>query len=323
MTALVEVWQRAERHPDAAGGFLKFLTDMARLASLYVRNYQRRQMTGQQQLWLQLETFSRKIHGSLNPTEVSYVIANEGRRLIDCDRVSVALCQGRKTRIEAVSGADVVEKRSNLVRLMRKLCSRVARWGEKLVYSGTKDDTLPPKVLDALDKYLAESNSKLLVVMPLRDEREKNTKKRPRSVLLMECFEPPAAAEQLLARLDVIGQHVTGALYNAAEYRRIPFRFVWKPMANVQEGLGGKARVITLVGRGGRGPARRCPLCRAVSLEDGRQGGTTSRDSAICLCTACRCSGDVHGEAGRHRQREPGIGCSCRRGVKLKAHGFG
>jgi hypothetical protein len=246
VTALVEVWQRAERHPDAAGGFLKFLTDMARLASLYVRNYQRRQMTGQQQLWLQLETFSRKIHGSLNPTEVSYVIANEGRRLIDCDRVSVALCQGRKTRIEAVSGADVVEKRSNLVRLMRKLCSRVARWGEKLVYSGTKDDTLPPKVLEALDKYLAESNSKLLVVMPLRDEREKNTKKRPRSVLLMECFEPPAAAEQLLARLDVIGQHVTSALYNAAEYRRIPFRFVWKPMANVQEGLGGKARVITL-----------------------------------------------------------------------------
>jgi hypothetical protein len=244
VTALVEVWQRAERHPEAAGGFLKFLTDMARLASLYVRNYQRRQMTGQQQLWLQLETFSRKLHGTLNPTEVSYVIANEGRRLIDCDRVSVALCQGRKTRIEAVSGADVVEKRSNLVRLMRKLCSRVARWGEKLVYSGTKDDTLPPKVLEALDKYLAESNSKLLVVMPLRDEREKDTKKRPRSVLLMECFEPPAAAEQLLARLDVIGQHATSALYNAVEYRRIPFRFVWKPMANLQEGLGGKARVI-------------------------------------------------------------------------------
>ncbi|HEY1860318.1 MAG TPA: hypothetical protein VGG61_08190 [Gemmataceae bacterium] len=246
VTALVEVWQRAERHPDAAGGFLKFLTDMARLASLYARNYQRRQMTGQQQLWLQLETFSRKIHGSLNPTEVSYVIANEGRRLIDCDRVSVALFQGRKTRIEAVSGADVVEKRSNLVKLMRKLCSRVARWGEKLVYTGTKDDTLPPKVMDALDKYLAESNSKLLVVVPLRDEREKNVKKRPRSALLMECFEPPAAAEQLLARLDVIGQHATTALYNAVEYRRIPMRFVWKPMANVQEGLGGKARLITL-----------------------------------------------------------------------------
>src|SRR5207249_1243234 len=181
VTALVEIWQKAERHPDAAAGFLKFLTDMARLASLYTRNFQRRQMTGQQQLWIQLETFARKIHGSLNPTEVCYVIANEGRRLIDCDRVSIALFQGRRTRMEAISGADVVEKRSNLVQLMRKLCKRVARWGEKLIYTGSKDDSLPPDVLEALDNYLAESNSKLLAVMPLRDEREKNTKKRPRS----------------------------------------------------------------------------------------------------------------------------------------------
>jgi hypothetical protein len=244
VAALVEIWQFPDRHPDAAGGFLKFLTDMARLASIYTRNFQRRQMTGQQQLWVQLETFARKIHSSLNPTEVAYVVANEGRRLIDCDRVSVALTQGRRTRIEAISGADVVEKRSNLVQLMRKLCNRVAGWGEKLVYTGSKDDSLPPDVLEALDSYLAETNSKLLAVVPLRDERETNTNKRPRSTLLMECFEPAAAPDQLLARLDVIGQHGTTALYNAVEYRRIPFRFVWKPMATLQEGLGGKARVI-------------------------------------------------------------------------------
>jgi hypothetical protein len=244
VAALVEIWQFPDRHPDAAGGFLKFLTDMARLASIYTRNFQRRQMTGQQQLWVQLETFARKIHASLNTTEVAYVVANEGRRLIDCDRVSVAITQGRRTRIEAISGADVVEKRSNLVQLMRRLCNRVAGWGEKLVYTGAKDDSLPPDVLDALDGYLAESNSKLLAVVPLRDEREADTNKRPRSTLLMECFEPAAAPDQLLARLDVIGQHGTTALYNAVEYRRIPFRFLWKPMATLQEGLGGKARLI-------------------------------------------------------------------------------
>lgn len=244
VAALVEIWQFPDRHPDAAGGFLKFLTDMSRLASIFTRNFQRRQMTGQQQLWVQLETFARKIHASLHPTEVAYIVANEGRRLIDCDRVSVALTEGKRTRIEAISGADVVEKRSNLVQLMRKLCNRVAVWGEKLIYTGTKDDSLPPDVLEALDSYLAESNSKLLAVVPLRDERETNTNKRPRSTLLMECFEPAAAPEQLLARLDVIGQHGTTALYNAVEYRRIPFRFVWKPMATLQEGLGGKARVI-------------------------------------------------------------------------------
>ena len=51
---------------------------------------------------------------------------------------------------------------------MRKLCDKVMHWGEKLVFTGTKDDSLPPQVLEALDAYLAESNSKLLVMQPLQ-----------------------------------------------------------------------------------------------------------------------------------------------------------
>ena len=48
-----------------------------------------RQMTGQEQLWTQLEAFARQVHGSLKPNEVAYEVANNGRRLIECDRVSV------------------------------------------------------------------------------------------------------------------------------------------------------------------------------------------------------------------------------------------
>src|SRR5262249_18743334 len=96
----------------------------------------------------------------------------------------------------------------------------------------------------------------LLVVEPLKDEREKpekenkEEKKKPaRSALMMECFEPPAQPEQLLARMEVIARHATPALYNAVEHRRIPMRFLWAPLAKVQEGLGGKARaILTLIG---------------------------------------------------------------------------
>jgi hypothetical protein len=246
IAGLVEVWQDADRNPQAQQGFLQFITRMAELASSYTRNHQLRQMVGQQTLWTQLETFARQIHGSLNPMEVGYQVANEGRRLVDCDRVSVGLRMGKKTKVEAVSGADVVEKRSNLIRLMVKLFEAVLLWGEKLVYQGTKDDSLPPAVIKALDEYLAESNSKLLVVLPLKDDRESESKKPPRSALLMECFDPAVAPEQLIARLEVVGRHATSALYNAAEHRRIPMRFIWMPIAKVQEGLGGKTRAILL-----------------------------------------------------------------------------
>jgi hypothetical protein len=242
---LVEIWQDPHRGADAQRGFLQFLVRMAGLAAGYARNHQLRQMVGQQQVWTQLEAFARQIHGSLNPTEVAYLVANEGRRLVECDRVSVGLRMGRKTVVEAISGADVVEKRSNLVQLMRKLFDSVLAWGEKLIYTGAKDDSLPPNVMTALDEYLAESTSKLLVVMPLKDEREADSKRPPRSALMMESFDPAISSEQMLARLEVIGKHSTAALYNAVEHKRIPFRFVWMPIAKVQEGFGGKAQAIT------------------------------------------------------------------------------
>jgi hypothetical protein len=245
---LVEIWQDPNRGPDAQRGFLEFMVRMAGLASSYTRNHQLRQMVGQQQVWIQLETFARLTHGSLNPMEVGYHVVNEGRRLVEADRVSVAVRQGFRPQVIAISGADVVEKRSNLVQLMRSLFEHVINWGEKLVYTGTKDDALPPKVLKALDAYLAESNSKFLVIMPLPDERETAKKKKPRSAIMMESFETSQDLEQKVARLEVVGRHATSALYNAAEYRRIPMRFIWMPLAKLQDGLGGKAQaIVTLI----------------------------------------------------------------------------
>jgi hypothetical protein len=243
----VEVWQARDRPLNAVQGFLQFLGTISDLVARYQRNRRVGQMAGQEQLWIQLEAFSRQAHATLNPTEAAYLIANEGRRLVDCDRLSVGIRMSRKTRIESVSGSDVVEKRSNLVKLMRKLYDAVLRWGEKLVYTGIKDDSLPPDVLKALDAYLAESNSKILVLLPLRDEREKESKKPPRSGLLMECFETTEESQELIGRLEVVGRHSVSALYNAIEYRRIPFRWVWLPMAKLQEGLGGRGRAIAVV----------------------------------------------------------------------------
>jgi hypothetical protein len=243
---VVEVWQHANRPQAATRGFLQFMALMADLAARYQRNQIMGQLTGQQQLWVQLESFSRSIHGSLNPTEVGYLVANDGRRLIECDRVSVAARMGRRCKVVAVSGAESVETRSALVQRMRKLSDAVLAWDEKLTFNGVRDDGLPPKVLKALDAYLEVSASKLLVLQPLRDDREgKDPKKPARAALLMECFEPPADVQQLTARMDVISRHAAPALYNAVEHRRIPMRWVWGPLARVQEGIGGKGRAIS------------------------------------------------------------------------------
>ncbi len=255
VVGLIEVLQGANRPSNAIPGFLQYMGMMAENAGRYQRNQLMSQLSGQQQLWTQLEAFARTIHGSLNPTEVSFHVANEGRRLIECDRVSVILRpRNQYAVVEAVSGADVVESRSNQVQKLRTLGERVLDWGERLVFNGVKDDSLPPKVLKALEEYLAESPCRQLVIMPLRDEREGDPKdkdrdtpvKPPRSALVMECYEAPAEPAQTIARLEVVAKHATSALYNALELKRIPFRFLWSPLATLQEGLGGQMRAIIL-----------------------------------------------------------------------------
>src|SRR5262249_46846169 len=88
---LIEVWQGANRPAQAITGYLQDMNFMAEWASRYQRNKIMGQLAGQQQVWTQLEAFARQVHASLNPTEVAYQVANEGRRLVECDRVSVAI----------------------------------------------------------------------------------------------------------------------------------------------------------------------------------------------------------------------------------------
>lgn len=247
VVGLLEVWQRPDAPAGAVPGYMSFLQVMADVASLYHRNQQRRRMASQEQVWTQLEAFALQVQGSLNPTEVAYHVANEGRRLVGCDRLSVATRQGKRITVEAISGVDVIHKSSPQVRLLRALCREVLHFGERLVFAGVQDASLPPGVLRALDAYLAESAAKLLVVLPLRDPREEESNRPARSLLVMEAFEPDVTPDQLIGRLEVVGKHAARPLYNAAEFRRIPMSWLWRPLARVQEGLGGKGRALVIV----------------------------------------------------------------------------
>ncbi|WP_439621339.1 hypothetical protein [Gemmata sp.] len=244
---VLEVFQNPSHDPRMYPAFLNYAFQMAGYASQYHQFITARSGSGTERTFVQIEAFARLVHSTLNPTEVAYHVANEGRKLIECDRLCVGVRHARsKVTVEAVSGADVVEKASTHVRRMRHLMEAVLQWGEPLVFKGSKDAGLPPAVAESLDEYLHESQPKLLVVQPIRDEREKDATRPARSVVLLESFNPPENTEPIVQRLDVIARHSAPALYNAAQMHRVPLKFLWWPLAKLQEGVGGKARFIGL-----------------------------------------------------------------------------
>ena len=163
---LVEIIQRPEAGLSTQKGYLRFLMQMCDLAADFVKSRQLRHFSDRQVLWTQLEDFTRRVHASLDPYLTAYTVANEGRRLIECDRVSVAIRKGNKCRIEAVSGQDLFDKRSNTVRLLGALATKVVETGDPVWYTGDTSD-MAPQVEDAVEEYVDESHSKTVAVLPL------------------------------------------------------------------------------------------------------------------------------------------------------------
>ena len=239
VVGVIEVFQRPDAGPTTQKGYLRFLKQMCDLAGDFFKSRQLRHFGDRQILWTQLEEFTRGIHVNLDPRDTAYTIANEGRRLIECDRVSVAIRKGKKCRIEAVSGQDLFDKRSNTVRLLGKLATAVVASGETVWYTGDTSN-MAPQVEDAVQEYVDESHSKTVAVIPLsrpqpeleeEDDPDKREAPRPPfAALIVEQIEDSRVPQRTVQRVEVVAQHSCTALANALEYNSLFLMPLWRTL---------------------------------------------------------------------------------------------
>jgi len=232
---VIEVFQRPGARSTTQRGYQRFLLQMCDLAGDYLKTRSLRNYTDRQSLWNQLEQFTREVHKSLDPREAAYTIANEGRRLIQCDRVSVAIHRGRRCTIEAVSGQDTFDKRSNTIRLLGKLASAAAATGETVWYTGDTSD-MAPQVEDAVQNYVDESHSKTVGVLPLAkpqvdmSDKPESEREPPEVIgaLIVEQIEDARVHEGTLQRVEVVRDHSASALANAQEHNNLFLMPLWR-----------------------------------------------------------------------------------------------
>lgn len=259
---LIEIMMDPNRRAVQQKSTLRFISDLADLATQYLKNRQMRQVLSQQRLWNQLEGFTHAIHGSLGLTETSLAVANEGKRLVGCDRVSVAVKIGGRPMIEAISGQEVVERRSNLVREMSRLAKVVVTSGEDLVYQGNTEN-FPPDIRDALELYIDESGAKALFITLLHKpittfdkEGVKDPDRVPFGCIIAEQIGDEMPMTDSQARAEVVARHASTALWNAQEHDRIFGRKLltaiggparWFRGRNLAKLLAGVGVILTIV----------------------------------------------------------------------------
>jgi len=188
------------------------------------------------------------VHESLDLRETAYAVANEGRRLIGCDRVSVAIMRGRKCLVDAVSGQDAIEDRSNIVNLLSQVATRVVATGEPLWYEGSTED-LPPQIEKAIDAYVDESYSKMIAVLPLRRPKTPDQAARDASegtverdnhhtgevigALIVEQIESKLPRAVMIPRVDLVYEHSSRAIANSMEHTNLFLMPVWRALGRL------------------------------------------------------------------------------------------
>jgi multidrug efflux pump subunit AcrA (membrane-fusion protein) len=240
---MVEIFQRSGGRPTTQKGYLRFLVQMSELAGEFVKSRRLRHFATKQTLWEQLEAFTTLVHKALDSRETAYTIANEGRRLVGCDRVTVVLRKGTKYQVAAISGQDTFDKRSNVVRLLRNLATIVARTGDDLWFTGDTAD-LAPQVEKAVNAYVDESHTKQLAVLPLRESdkeldetpADKRDKKRENilGAIVIEQLVDSRPPEGMLQRIEVVRRHSATALTNAQEFEGLFLLPLWRMLGKTQ-----------------------------------------------------------------------------------------
>ena len=252
---LIEVFHQ-QNLPDVERGYLSFLEQVSAVAGDYLERRQLKTLDTQQTALTQVERFSRAVHESLDPVATAFVLANEARRIIGCDRVSVLVRRRRKLRLEAVSGQESVERRASAVQAIESLVRVVATAGDPLWHPDPAQE-LPPQIEEELEHYIDESHATALAIIPLekprptpvvkpggvdavavaRAEAPIGTAPEPIGALVAEWFSSSSFDPGKKARVDLVAEHGKVAISNALTHTGLPFYGLIDLM--------GKSRVLT------------------------------------------------------------------------------
>jgi len=121
------------------------------------------------------QQFIARLYGQIDLQQTAYVLANEGRRLLGCQRLSLIVRYGDTWRAEAISGQATFDRRSDGIRALEELPALLGPLKGPYWYTQAAkaaDSNAPPadpagRMRAAAAAFCQRTGSKAVVVAPL------------------------------------------------------------------------------------------------------------------------------------------------------------
>ena len=265
---VLQVWMQPYVVPANYAEFATFLTSLATHVEQHLQSRRLGTLVVETQRLQHVLKFTSDLAGSLDPLEVARLASNYGRDLIGCERCSVLLLEGDRWRVMSISGQEVVEKKSAMVKAMSAFVG--AHAATELVLLSKKellaraesangsngDGDLAPAIrrTDEIDlAYFDLAHVVSAAVAPMLDH-DKQLVGAYFAESTTEGFfdsaagsKEPAAATRLT---EWLATHTGKTLHAAEDYHSLPFLSVTRRMRDTRRLLTGQKRRRTLMKAG-------------------------------------------------------------------------
>jgi biotin carboxyl carrier protein len=245
---VLQVWMQPYVTPDNYREFAQFLTQLTSYVETHFQSRRLGTIVLENQRLQHLLKFTSDLAGSLDPLEVSRLAANYGRDLIGCERCSVLWLDGHTWRVLSISGQEVVERKSTMVKAMaafvgahskpefvvlskeRLLAEHAANGGEDTSGENASAKRVPTDDIDLA--YFDVSHVVSAAIAPLLDD-EKQLVGAYFAESTSEGFFDAAAGRDLPVASKVtewLATHAGKQLRSAKDYESLPFLAVTRRM---------------------------------------------------------------------------------------------
>jgi multidrug efflux pump subunit AcrA (membrane-fusion protein) len=193
---------------------------------------------------------------------MAYGVVNRLQTYLEVDRVSLAIMRGKTCVIKAISNQAVFDRRSNVVKRMEALASRVGSIEETLIYPNG-DHVLPPALRKLVERYFEASNTNGIMFLPIfgepkrRDDpedlaatiRPDEDGKECVGVLVLEGIEAHLDTDRALRRWERVRIAISNVIANSRRHDGLWLMPVWRALGNFADFYRGhtqrKAMLIT------------------------------------------------------------------------------
>jgi hypothetical protein len=241
----LELVQRGDITTQAQEGYLRFLTQIAQLFQRWHEQQDIERLTQSHDQWKGKLEYVTEVHRHLNLTETAYAIANETRRLLGCDRVSVARWNGKRCKVIAISGQDRFDNRANVVKKLQNVATACVSADSPFWIKGEVKG-LAPEVAKQINEYLDEAHSRTLIVLPLAvrppsgpdlEMQRRNRPTRKLGAVILEYFDADVGEDTIAEKKELIVSQAELAWENSRKHNEVFLLPVFQRLGAAQQFL--------------------------------------------------------------------------------------